>query len=198
MAKALTIGANYISEIDLVDSDGNTILRSDIDDMTVQIRQYGRVIETLTWGTDLELTAGTSGSQLKIETSSELTAMLKEGKVYARPVIGDTNALYTEDGKRISLPDYHILTMYRELPEDDEEVTTVIEHSRGAYDASGNVMPSTGGAGTGGSILSGDFWYLSVAGTLFGTPYEVNTRIEARINNPGQTQANWYITTTQV
>lgn len=197
MAKNLTIGANYISEIDLVDSDGNTILRADIDDMTVQIRQYGRVIETFIWGTDLELTPGTSGSQLKIETSSELTALFKEGKVYARPVIGDDNALYTEDTQRISLPDYHILTMYRELPEDDDTVTSVIEHYRGLYDASTNVAPSTGGAGTGGAILAGDYWAVSVAGTIFGIPVAVGALLTALVNTPGQTSGNWTFTAGQ-
>jgi hypothetical protein len=196
MATSITIGENYISEISLLDSDGNSINLSAIENISVQIRQYNRVVETIPEG-DAKLTAGTTADKLKIELSEETSLKLREGKVYARVSIGDTNALYTDDAERISLPDYHILTMYAQLPEDDETVTTVIEHSRGAYDASGNVMPSTGGAGTGGAILAGDFWYLSVAGTLFGTPYAVNTRIEARINSPGQTQANWYITTSQ-
>lgn len=188
MSKNLTIGEGYTSQVDLVDSDGNSVTLSAVqDDLTVDIRQFGRVIETFTWG-DTELTAGDTGTQLKILTDETLTARLREGSVLAR--------VHIDDGQ-ISLPDYHILTMYAELPEDDETVTTVIEHSRGGYDASSNAMPSTGGAGTGGAILAGDWWYLSVQGTLFGTPYGVNTRIEARINNPGQTQANWYITTTQ-
>ena len=196
MAANITIGENYIPEVDLIDSDGNSVTLASIENLSVQIRQYNRVIETIATGA--KLTAGTTASKLKIEIEAATSLKFREGKVYARVVSGDTNVLYTVGGDRISLPDYHILTAYLTRPEEDEgDVTTVIEHSRGAYDASGNIMPSTGGAGTAGAVLMGDFWYLDPGGTLFGTPYATNTRIEARINNPGQTQANWYITGTQ-
>ena len=186
----LTIGANYISEIALVDSDGNSVNREDIDSLAVQIRQHRRVIETLTWPT-ARLTDGTAANKLKIEISPAVSAALKEGEVLARVVSGDTNALYTVGGARISLPDYHILTMYIELPDDNDDEVTVIEHYRGFYDASVNAAPSSGGAGTGGAILGGDWWSINVAGVIFGTPRSVGDRVTALVNNPGQTSGNW-------
>lgn len=195
-ASDITIGENYISEVDLVDSDGNTVLLSALENYSVKIMQYNRVIETIAEASP-KLTAGTTTSKLKIETSEETSLKFREGKVYARVVTGDTNALYTEDGERISMPDYHILTAYIQRPEDEDTVTTVIEHYRGLYDASVNAAPSSGGAGTGGAILGGDYWISNVAGTVFGTPYPVNTRFQATVNNPGQTQSNWHITSSQ-
>lgn len=191
-ANNITIGENYISEVDLVDSDGNTVLLSALENYSVKIMQYNRVIETIAEASP-KLTAGTTASKLKIETSEETSLKFREGKVYARVVTGDTNALYTEDGERISMPDYHILTAYIQRPEDEDTVTTVIDHWRGSYDASGNVAPSTGGAGTGGAILAGDEWVITVAGTIFGTLRSVGDRITALVNNPGQTSGNWSI-----
>ena len=37
---------------------------------------------------------------------------------------------------------------------------------RGNYDASTNLFPSSGGSGTAGAVMKGDFWYISVTGTL--------------------------------
>ena len=193
MATSLTIGANYIVEVDLVDSDGNTLNRSDIATMTVQIRQYGRLAESIT-KPNAKLTDGTTASKQKIEISPATSLLLREGRVYARVVSGETDSLYTVGGARVSMPDYHILTMYIQLPEDEEAVTTVIDHYRGLYDASGNVQPTTGGAGTGGAILGGDYWIIGTAGTIFGIPVNVGNIITSKINNPGATSGNWTIT----
>ena len=62
---------------------------------------------------------------------------------------------------------------------------------RGSYDASSNLFPSTGGSGSGDSIVSGDFWVISVAGTLGGEPVVVGTLLFAITDNPGQTAGNW-------
>jgi len=191
-AKNLTIGANYISEVDLVDSDGNSVTLADIGTYSVEIWQHRRLIETIPTGA--KLTAGTTASKLKIEISEATSLKFREGMVIARVVGEKTNILYTADGVRISLPDYHILTMYIQLPEDEEAVTTVIDHYRGLYDASGNVQPTTGGAGTGGAILGGDYWIINVAGTIFGIPVNVGNTITSKINNPGATSGNWTIT----
>lgn len=191
-AKNLTIGENYICEVDLVDSDGNSVTRASIDSMTVQLWNHRRVIESFT-KPNAKLTDGTTASKQKIEVSPATSLLFREGKVYARVVSGDTDALYTVGGARISMPDYHILTMYSQLPEDDETVTTTIEHHRGFYDASGNVAPSSGGAGTGGAILAGDYWVSNVAGTVFNIYCPVGTRFTALVNNPGQTSGNWQL-----
>lgn len=64
---------------------------------------------------------------------------------------------------------------------------------RGLYDASVNVFPSTGGTGTAGTILRGNVWTISVAGTLGGIAVIKDQEIRALIDNPGQTLSNWHI-----
>lgn len=193
-AKNLTIGENYLSEIDLIDSDGNSIDRADIENLSVKIWQYPqRVIETIAWGS-AKLTDGSTDSKLKIQVAAATSLKFREGKVYARVVSGDTDAAYTVDGDRISLPDFHILTAYIKRPDDEQgEVTEVIEHYRGLYDASVNAAPSSNGAGTAGAILGGDNWIVNVAGVIFGIQVNIGNQLIARINNPGQTSGNWTI-----
>jgi len=62
---------------------------------------------------------------------------------------------------------------------------------RGAYDASGNVFPSTGGSGTAGAILKGDIWTISVAGTLGGVAVTTQDTVRAIVDTPGSTLGNW-------
>ena len=64
---------------------------------------------------------------------------------------------------------------------------------RGGYDASVNLFPSTGGSGTAGAIIAGDFWTVTVAGTLGTQDVQVGNEILALIDTPGQTAANWLI-----
>jgi hypothetical protein len=69
---------------------------------------------------------------------------------------------------------------------------------RGAFDASGNAYPSTGGSGTASAILKGDIWVISVAGTLGGTAIQVGDWIIANTDTPGSTSANWDMLNTNV
>lgn len=65
---------------------------------------------------------------------------------------------------------------------------------RGAFDASVNAYPSSGGSGTAGAILKGDIWTISVAGTLpTGQAVEVRDTVRALVDTPGNVQANWAI-----
>ncbi len=64
---------------------------------------------------------------------------------------------------------------------------------RGAYDASGDVFPSTGGSGTAGAVLKGDTWVISVGGTLGGTAVQVGDSLIANVDTPGQTAGSWNI-----
>lgn len=64
---------------------------------------------------------------------------------------------------------------------------------RGGFDASGNLFPAAGGSGFGGAILKGDIWYITVAGTLGGSPVGLGDTVRAIANTPGQTAANWSI-----
>jgi hypothetical protein len=64
---------------------------------------------------------------------------------------------------------------------------------RGNYNASGNAYPSTGGSGSGGSIKKGDFWYISVAGTLGGVAVGIGDSIYALVDSPGSASTNWAV-----
>lgn len=64
---------------------------------------------------------------------------------------------------------------------------------RGSFDASVNTYPSSGGSGTAGAILKGDLWFISVAGTLSGTPVNIGDAIRALVDTPGTTAANWSV-----
>ena len=55
-----------------------------------------------------------------------------------------------------------------------------------------NAFPTTGGRFTGGVPAAGDRWRLTATLTIGGTDiYAPGTVIEAAINTPGQTTANW-------
>jgi hypothetical protein len=69
---------------------------------------------------------------------------------------------------------------------------------RGNYNASSNLFPSSGGSGPSGSILKGDTWNISVAGTLGTQVVNAGDWIRALSNSPGQTAGNWTITQTGI
>lgn len=62
---------------------------------------------------------------------------------------------------------------------------------RGGWDASGGLYPTTGGSGGAGAVAAGDWWYITVAGTLNTKPVNVGDQIFALVATPGQTDANW-------
>ncbi len=62
---------------------------------------------------------------------------------------------------------------------------------RGGYNASVNAYPSSGGSGTGGAILKGDMWVVSVAGTIDGHDIHAGDSLIANDDTPGQTTAKW-------
>mgnify|MGYP007071602119 CR=1 FL=1 len=65
---------------------------------------------------------------------------------------------------------------------------------RGVYDASVNAYPSSGGSGVAGAIMAADFWIISVSGTLpTGVVVEAGDLVIAKIDTPGNTQANWSV-----
>lgn len=67
-------------------------------------------------------------------------------------------------------------------------------HLAGNYDASTNLFPTTGGYLSGGGIMRGDVFDITVDGTLGGTFVGAGSTIRALVDNPGQTLANWKIT----
>lgn len=68
-----------------------------------------------------------------------------------------------------------------------------------SYDASGGSYPSTGGSGSGGAILQGDIFTISVAGILpTGQSVGIGDTITASISTPGNTQSHWIIQSVNV
>lgn len=65
------------------------------------------------------------------------------------------------------------------------------DHSRGGWDASVGLYPATGGTGIAGAVKNGDYWHISVAGTIGGEVLEVGDQIIAIVDAPGQTATNW-------
>ena len=72
----------------------------------------------------------------------------------------------------------------------DTKVTSIFRF-RGLYDASGGLFPATGGSGTGGAIVIGDSWRISVEGDMGGEHWSVGEYVQAIVDAPGQTASNW-------
>lgn len=72
-------------------------------------------------------------------------------------------------------------------------ISNAIRNYRGAYNASVNTFPATGGSGAAGAVLKGDAWRISVTGVLGVITVAINTEIYALVDTPGQTPANWFI-----
>jgi hypothetical protein len=75
----------------------------------------------------------------------------------------------------------------------DSLVTGLLD-DRGNYDASSDLFPSAGGSGSGGSVMKGDLWTISVAGSMGGTIVEIGDVVRALADDPGQVSSNWAIT----
>lgn len=75
----------------------------------------------------------------------------------------------------------------------DDSVVGLFD-DRGNYDASSNAFPTSGGSGSGGAVLKGDVWTISVAGTLGGVAVTAGDTIRALVDTPGQTASNWATT----
>lgn len=98
----------------------------------------------------------------------------------------------SNDGTMSSASTTQYPTVYAAKTYTDSMVVGLLQDV-GNFDASSNVFPSTGGSGGGGAILEGDLWFISVAGTLGGTPVLVGYSIRALVDTPGQTSGNWGI-----
>jgi len=94
---------------------------------------------------------------------------------------------YYNGSSWLSVNMYQDLSTYATQTYVDNKVAGLLD-LRGNYDASTNVFPSSGGSGTAGAILKGDFWYVSVAGTLNGEPVQIGDSIYALVDSPSSAQ----------
>jgi len=67
----------------------------------------------------------------------------------------------------------------------------VLDHYCQTFDASGGGLP-TNGNGPGGVPMGGDWWVISVAGTIFGISVDVKQRFGAIITDPQDADDIWY------
>lgn len=84
--------------------------------------------------------------------------------------------------------------VYTNAQEYANSILTNLWNDRGAFNATVNTYPTTGGSGTAGAIMKGDIWTISVAATagpLLG--YIVGSTVRALITTPGQTGTNWAV-----
>ncbi|OGC00152.1 hypothetical protein A2V82_16585 [candidate division KSB1 bacterium RBG_16_48_16] len=72
----------------------------------------------------------------------------------------------------------------------DSKLVGLLDY-RGAYNASGNTYPASGGSGDAGAVLKGDMWVISVAGILSGAAIHIGDSLIANVDTPGQTAGNW-------
>ena len=85
-------------------------------------------------------------------------------------------------------------TLYPSVKAVNDAITTAVTgllDYRGSYDASTNLYPATGGSGIAGVVAKGDFWIVSVGGTLGSKTIHIGDYIIALTDVPAQTDANW-------
>jgi hypothetical protein len=95
--KIIARGENALIRRNLEQVDGTDLLLNTLTTLTVEIIQFGNVIETLTFPHD-KLRIGSSDSQAELEVSTDVSAQFVAGKVSARwTVIGESD-IFTAEG----------------------------------------------------------------------------------------------------
>jgi hypothetical protein len=69
-------------------------------------------------------------------------------------------------------------------------------NDRGAYNASNDQFPSSGGSGAAGAIMAGDTWVIDADGSPGGVYLNIGDTIRAAVDNPTQNLADWTIINT--
>lgn len=71
-----------------------------------------------------------------------------------------------------------------------------IYSDRGAYNASNDQFPSSGGSGSAGAIMAGDTWVIDADGSPGGFYLNIGDTIRAAVDNPTNNLADWTIINT--
>lgn len=77
------------------------------------------------------------------------------------------------------------------------DILAQIGNYRGDW-AGASAFPATGGTFTDGVPAAGNRWRLTAVLTIGSDVYDIGSIIEAAINTPGQTRANWTIYSVQI
>lgn len=139
---------------------------------------------------------GLGASTSLVLPNSSGTLALQGGNVNQSQVVGLQDSLNTREKLSNKATDFSVInnTLYPTVQAAKSYADGLVVgllNDRGSYDASTNLYPSTGGSGTGGAIMKGNLWAISVAGTLGGTAVGIGDWIRALTDSPGQTSSNW-------
>lgn len=133
-----------------------------------------------------------------VTTSGTLSATLANqaaNQIFAGPSSGGAAAPSFRGLVITDIPD--ISSIYATKAYADGLVVGLLD-DRGNFDASSNTFPAAGGSGSGGAVLKGDLWTISVAGTLGGTAVTPGDIVRALTDTPGQTASNWAVSETNI
>ena len=124
-------------------------------------------------------------------TESEITTLLswKQNSLgyTAEDAANKSTSVATDGSSNTKYPSVKAVKDYA-----DGLVAWLLDY-RWAYNASSNVYPSAGGSGSAGSVMKGDMWVISVAGTLGWSAVQIGDSLIANTDSPGQTSWNWNV-----
>ena len=101
------------------------------------------------------------------------------------------------DGTLLANSDSKIATQKATKTYADSKIAGLLNY-RGAYDASVNLYPSSGGSGAAGAVMKGDMWVISVAGTMGGVDIQIGDSLIANVDTPGQASSKWNTLNTNI
>lgn len=110
-------------------------------------------------------------------------------------VVTDANGQSTDSGKSFSIDGTMVGNSDNLIPTEKAIITYIasklvaVPTIQGGYDASGNTYPATRTDTA--DIQAGDYWIISVAGTLGGVSVQQGDFLYALTDTPGQTSGNW-------
>lgn len=133
-----------------------------------------------------------------VTTSGTLSATLANqsaNQIFAGPSSGGAATPSFRSLVIADIPD--ISSVYATKAYADGLVVGLLD-DRGNFDASSNTFPAAAGSGSGGAVLKGDLWTISVAGTLGGTAVTPGDIVRALVDTPGQTASNWAVSETNI
>lgn len=104
-------GENKIILFNLLDEDGGALILSTLALLTIEIIQNGFRLALYTYGTDSELSLGSSGNQLKVEIRTTLSDRFVPGIVDAIITTGIPDADFNVDPDQIDKTKYEIFTV---------------------------------------------------------------------------------------
>jgi hypothetical protein len=188
-----TAGAWTYEQLNLPTSNGNYVLK-----ILNGVKSWVTAAAGATWGSITGTLSNQTDLQNALDAKSN-TGHTHDDRYYTETevdglLLSKANASHTHTISDVTGLATAITTAENNAKAYADTLVVGLIDDRGNYDASGNVFPSTGGSGSGGAILKGDLWTVSVAGTLGGNAVIPGDLVRALVDAPGQTSSNWAVT----